>query len=203
LQDVQHTWDAAGNLTQRDDVVGLATENFEYDPLDRLTSPGKTAAVYSLGEANGDGVIDSLDMDYVGNVYLGLSPVTPGCDANRDGQVNMMDITAIQRMLFPYYTTYDSTGNITNLQGRAYTYGNNAGPHAVTQIGSTSYTYDANGNMTTRGSQTLTWDAENRLVSVSGGSNFIGACPELDSGMVTASGSRKPRADKPTSMLVP
>jgi YD repeat-containing protein len=50
LQDVQHTWDAAGNLTQRDDVVGLATEYLEYDPLDRLTSPASAAVVYSPGE---------------------------------------------------------------------------------------------------------------------------------------------------------
>jgi RHS repeat-associated protein len=33
----------------------------------------------------------------------------------------------------------------------------------------TSYAYDANGNMITRGSQTLTWDVENRPVSVTSG----------------------------------
>jgi RHS repeat-associated protein len=34
-------------------------------------------------------------------------------------------------------------------------------------------TYDLNGNMTARGSQTLTWDVENRLVTVSGGASFV------------------------------
>lgn len=48
--------------------------------------------------------------------------------------------------------------------GQTYTYGGK--PHAVTGVGSTTYVYDANGNMTTRGSQTLTWDAENSLTSV-------------------------------------
>jgi uncharacterized protein RhaS with RHS repeats len=47
-----------------------------------------------------------------------------------------------------------------------YTYGTK--PHAVTSVGSNmTYSYDANGNMITRGDQTLNWDVENRLVSVS------------------------------------
>jgi hypothetical protein len=49
--------------------------------------------------------------------------------------------------------------------GASYTYGSK--PHAVTAVGSTSYAYDDNGNMTTRGTQTITWDVENRPVSVS------------------------------------
>jgi YD repeat-containing protein len=44
--------------------------------------------------------------------------------------------------------------------------------HAVTQMGSDTYTYDANGNQTQRvvGGNTynLSYDAENRLVGVSG-----------------------------------
>jgi hypothetical protein len=35
------------------------------------------------------------------------------------------------------------------------------------QVGSTGYSYDANGNMITRGSQTIAWDVENRPVTVS------------------------------------
>jgi RHS repeat-associated protein len=34
-------------------------------------------------------------------------------------------------------------------------------------VGGAGYAYDANGNMVTRGGQTITWDAENRPVSVS------------------------------------
>ena len=51
-------------------------------------------------------------------------------------------------------------------------YNNAAHKHAVTNAGSNSYQYDANGNQTTRviGAQTYTlgYDAENRLVSVAG-----------------------------------
>ena len=44
--------------------------------------------------------------------------------------------------------------------------------HAVTAMGSNTFSYDANGNQTNRtvggSSYTLSYDAENRLVSVSG-----------------------------------
>jgi YD repeat-containing protein len=36
-----------------------------------------------------------------------------------------------------------------------------------------AYAYDCKGNMTTRGSQTITWDAENRPVTVTGGAWFV------------------------------
>jgi RHS repeat-associated protein len=67
----------------------------------------------------------------------------------------------------PYSASYayNAIGNITSMNGNSYTYGSQ--PHAVTAVGSTGYAYDNNGNMTTRDSQTITWDVENRPVSVS------------------------------------
>ncbi|MFC2018020.1 RHS repeat-associated core domain-containing protein [Chloroflexota bacterium] len=56
------------------------------------------------------------------------------------------------------------------MNGTSYTYGTK--PHAVTAVGSTSYTYDANGNMTSRGSQDITWDAENIPMSI-GDATFV------------------------------
>jgi RHS repeat-associated protein len=171
FQDLEYTWDPAGNLVQRNDVAAGAREDFYYDFLDRLVSPEKTAPIYSPGEANGDGIIDLMDVYYVERVIVLLSPPTPGCDANQDGYINMLDVAIIQFMLIPYYTAYDPLGNITSRLGMAYAYGDK--PHAVTSAGSTSYAYDNNGNMTTRGSQTLTWDVENRVVSVTGGASFV------------------------------
>jgi RHS repeat-associated protein len=53
-----------------------------------------------------------------------------------------------------------------------YTYGDTDHKHAVTQMGSDSYTYDANGNQTQRvvsgNTYNLSYNAENRLVGVSG-----------------------------------
>jgi RHS repeat-associated protein len=62
--------------------------------------------------------------------------------------------------------TYDGIDNIANnsLVG-AYTY-HATKKHAVTAAGSNSYTYDANGSMLTAPNTTFTWDAENRLASL-------------------------------------
>ncbi|MFA5316025.1 MAG: RHS repeat-associated core domain-containing protein [Dehalococcoidales bacterium] len=60
---------------------------------------------------------------------------------------------------------YNEIGNIVTKNSVSYTYGSK--PHAVTSVGATGYTYDENGNMTVRGSDNITWDAENRPVTVS------------------------------------
>jgi len=59
---------------------------------------------------------------------------------------------------------YDTIGNLTDNNGVTQTYGNNAGPHAITYDGTNSYTYDANGNMNVGTARS--WDVENRLTSV-------------------------------------
>jgi len=55
------------------------------------------------------------------------------------------------------------------MDGVSYAYG--AQPHAVIAVGNTSYTYDANGNMLTRGGQSITWDVDNKPVSITEGGN--------------------------------
>lgn len=69
---------------------------------------------------------------------------------------------------------YGATGNMTrrtdNGVATDYTYGENgAGPHAVTTLSGgidLAVGYDLNGNVITKGNQTLTYDVENRLVEV-------------------------------------
>ena len=67
--------------------------------------------------------------------------------------------------------TYSPTGNIASSTTLgAYTYGSSK-VHAVTATAVTgAYAYDANGNLTSGGGRTLTWDADNRLASVTSGS---------------------------------
>jgi RHS repeat-associated protein len=62
---------------------------------------------------------------------------------------------------------YNSIGNILTNQDFGtglYQYG--AKPHAVTSANGVTYAYDACGNMTNRGNQTLVFDAQNQLVQV-------------------------------------
>jgi RHS repeat-associated protein len=70
------------------------------------------------------------------------------------------------------YTYNSSTGNLSSKAGVNYTYGDSNHDHAVTGMGSDSFTYAANGNQITRNvsgsAYTLGYDAENHLVSVGG-----------------------------------
>lgn len=51
------------------------------------------------GDANGDGVINVLDITKVVRIVLQLDTETPGADANSDGTVNVLDITKIVRII--------------------------------------------------------------------------------------------------------
>jgi RHS repeat-associated protein len=65
--------------------------------------------------------------------------------------------------------TYDTVGNmLTNSAVGTYTYPapGSARPHAVTSTPLGSYGYDANGNMISAAGDTITYDGENRPVSV-------------------------------------
>ena len=76
--------------------------------------------------------------------------------------------------------TYDDLGNIKTKSdveaGALYNYGaGNAGPHAITSVGSKTYTYDNNGNQISGDGKTLTWSSYNKptqIVKGSSQSNF-------------------------------
>ena len=76
-----------------------------------------------------------------------------------------------------YYNYRTDTGALASKAGTDYEYYDTSHKHAVTHLGIggqyQKYWYDANGNMYQRvvdgDTYTLTYDAENRLVSVSGG----------------------------------
>jgi len=60
---------------------------------------GGSVEVGLPGDANGDGVINVLDITKVVRIILGLDAETAGADANGDGQVNVLDITKIVRII--------------------------------------------------------------------------------------------------------
>ncbi|HQR15828.1 MAG TPA: SpvB/TcaC N-terminal domain-containing protein [Nitrospira sp.] len=67
--------------------------------------------------------------------------------------------------------TYDELGNLTfNSQVGTYAYpasgSTSVRPHAVTTAGSNSYSYDANGNLTTGAGRSLTYNLENKPLTV-------------------------------------
>ncbi|MGN8171184.1 toxin TcdB middle/N-terminal domain-containing protein [Agrobacterium sp. 22117] len=71
--------------------------------------------------------------------------------------------------------TYSPSGNLLSRSrvSGVYQYpsGTASRPHAATQIGAKTIAYDANGNMTSDGTRTLTWDRSNLLASVTEGTS--------------------------------
>ena len=51
------------------------------------------------GDANGDGVVNALDITKVERIVAGLDAETPGADANQDGSINALDITKIEMII--------------------------------------------------------------------------------------------------------
>ena len=63
---------------------------------------------------------------------------------------------------------YDTIGNMTSKAGTALDYGTTTPKHAVKSHGTTTYTYDANGSLTAKGTQTIKYDPEQRPIRVEG-----------------------------------
>jgi len=51
------------------------------------------------GDANGDGVVDILDVTKTERIIVMLDAETPGADANGDGVVDILDVTKIERII--------------------------------------------------------------------------------------------------------
>ncbi len=100
-------------------------------------------------------------------------------DYTYDALNRLLSTTATGAVNGQNYTqtySYDAIGNITNSPQGAYTYSQTgyANPHAVTSIGSTTFTYDNNGNLlTVTGGLTNTWDYNNRLTKSVIGSTTV------------------------------
>ncbi len=85
--------------------------------------------------------------------------------------------------------TYDELGNLTfNSQVGTYTYpvsgSNSVRPHAVSTAGSNTYTYDANGNLTAGAGRTLTYNLENKPLTITIGSQTTTFVYDGDGGRV-------------------
>ena len=115
----------------------------------------------------------SYTYDSVGNITqiedaLGLTTTY-----TYDG-LNRLDGSSETTQNNPEYDT--GSGNLLNLNGTnpatQYGYNDVEHLHAVTHIGGAlKYVYDANGNMTHRPTQTLQYNAENQLTSITGNVN--------------------------------
>ncbi len=149
-----------------------------------LTLGNGTATTYTYDSSNYrlktlktvKGALTLQDLTYTfdtgGNVTALADPV-PG----HGNQTFVYDgLDRLTSATGPYGTvtnTYDQIGNMlsnSRLSPSTYTYpasgSSSVRPHAVSTAGGNTYTYDANGNMTGGAGRTITYDYENRPVSV-------------------------------------
>jgi hypothetical protein len=52
-----------------------------------------------VGDADGNGVVNSSDVTKIERIIVGLDTTTTGADANQDGKVNTADITKVERII--------------------------------------------------------------------------------------------------------
>lgn len=162
---ISYTYDDAGRRASMT-VSGQSAVNYTYDNADRLTQVTKGSSTATITYDNA-------------NRRTSLTP--PGgaiTEYSYDAASQLTELT------YKYGTNtlgnitygYDAGGRRTSIGG---SYARNALPAAVT---STTYneanqatafagqtlTYDLNGNLTSDGTYTYTWNARNKLVSISG-----------------------------------
>ena len=53
----------------------------------------------TLGDVNGDGTVDVLDLTYLVNIILGMTPSTTCSDVNGDGSVDVLDLTQVVNII--------------------------------------------------------------------------------------------------------
>jgi RHS repeat-associated protein len=162
-----YTYDAAGRRVSMT-VLGQPSVSYTYDAADRLTqiTQGSATVTITYDAANRRTSLtlpNGVSTEYAYDAASRLTGL-----AYRLGTVTLGTLTY----------AYDAAGNRTVLGG---TWARTGLPSALTSatynaanqqltFESIALTYDLNGNLTSDGTNTYSWDARNRLVSIAGGS---------------------------------
>jgi RHS repeat-associated protein len=164
---ISYSYDAAGRRTSMT-VQGQTQVTYTYDNADRLTqiTQGSTTVTIAYDNANRRTSLTLPNGVVTEYAYDAASRLT--------GLTYKLSGTPIGTLTY----AYDAAGNRTEVGG---TWARTALPTAPTSatynaanqqtaFGGTTQTFDLNGNMTSDGTVTYTWDARNQLVSLTGGS---------------------------------
>ena len=192
LSKFDYTYDAAGNiLTWRQQADSTAVLwRYGYDPADQLISAVKHATdtpqtvlqrfAYGYDPA-GNRTVEQIDDSITLSAYDNLNRLTiqtPGGAMVIAGSLSEPGTVTISGIPATVDASNNFRGTVSTTAGtNAFTIvAKDASGNQTTKTyeigisGSTkTFTYDANGNMTSDGSRTFEWDASDQLVAVTGG----------------------------------
>ncbi len=191
-------YDVAGRLVSLD-YQNVMNKTFAYFDWDYTGKGGWLQQV--ITEVENGPVLQNFEYNYNknGNIVSiedHVADETSSILYDDLNQIKLMTVTDNLTEAIVYKETFDydsNTGNLahkgeTEQNWETYTYSQDH-PHAAIQVGSLLMGYDDNGNMTSRswdgGGQTLTYDAENRLIGVSGDQGVL-AIPDSPTPTATA-----------------
>jgi RHS repeat-associated protein len=160
---ITYTYDAAGRKTSMT-VAGQSSVNYTYDNANRLTQISQGTNTVSFAYDTASRVISVSRSNGIVIEY--------GYDAasNPISVTFKKDTTVLGNLTYEYDAdgkraktggTFARTGLPQSLTSTTYNAGNQ-------QQGAANFTYDNNGNLTSDGNNTYTWNARNQLASMSG-----------------------------------
>ena len=155
-----------------------ATQSFEYWKIDDGSrSPFAALKRIKLSKDSTDLVNREMQYDAAGNVTKIVDGVnSETVDYTYDDLDRLLTASVPTGESF----AYDTIGNMTSKAGTALDYGTTSPKHAVKSHGTTTYTYDANGSLTAKGTQTIKYDPEQRPILVQDGSSIHRAAYDGD-----------------------
>ena len=188
---IQYTYDVAGHLSQVASTAGTGTNEIFYTPrsfnaigqLNGYTNGNGVITTYAyfansqrlqnlatvLGATNYQNLSYTYDnVSDVSSINDGVYSGSASASVSSISYDDLYRVTSLNSTARGIKTYgYNSIGNIlTNQDFGAGVYQYGAKPQAVTSANGVTYAYDACGNMTNRGNQTLVFDAQNQLVQV-------------------------------------
>jgi RHS repeat-associated protein len=164
-------FDADGVLVQKTFSTGVVEEHGYDDDRRSSVARVRTAAGTILQELH-------WSYDAASNI-TGVKDARPGVTPDKDRSEdythdNLYRLTATKGAWGTSAWTYSPSGNLLTrtstvdaLRAGAMGYGEKAGPHALTSVGSRKITYDLRGRMLSDGARTYTWNDAEQLVKVS------------------------------------
>lgn len=194
---VTNVYDGGGNLSQVKQVGGSGTVYYAargFTPVGQLVGVNfgngtvttndyypnskrlRRIVTYKTGSTNIQNLAYSYDK--VANVTNLTDGVFSGTNSATMSGITYDDLHRLKSLTrngTNYTFNYAPIGNISNNGengGSSYNYGSRM-PHAVKQVGTRNYAYDANGNTVVRDGQRLDYDPENRLILVSTPSSVV------------------------------